>query len=71
MDLRPGEEVVVTYPGCDVIQRQGTVQYLCSDAYEQMAGWRKNIFRYCVRFKDGTLDPYVMSTWINRKSTLH
>lgn len=67
MDLKPGETVWVTYPGCEVVHKQGTIQYLCSDAYEQVVGWKKNIFRYCVRFDDGTLDRYVVAAWINRR----
>ena len=66
MNFRSGEDVMVTYPGMEVTRKRGTIQYLCSDAYEQMVGWRKNIFRYCVRFEDGTIDKYVVMTWINR-----
>lgn len=67
MDFKSGEVVIVAYPGCDEIHKLGWVQYLCSDGYEQMYGWRKNMFRYCVRFEDGTVDNYVPSTWIYRK----
>ena len=70
MDFKPNDLVVVTYPSIVApTVKRGIIQFLRSDAFEQVAGWRKNLIRYCVRFEDGTIDPYVVSTWINKKSS--